>query len=51
MGKISTKNEKKLLLLNPNSELLKKVRLKISSFLNGLSSFRIKTSEKNKAKF
>ena len=48
--KYQPKTEKKtFLLLNPSYELLKKERLKkISSFLNGLSSFRIKISEKKK---
>ena len=51
-GKISTKNcEKPFLLLNPKSELLKKREIvKISSYLNDSSSFRIKICEKNKTK-
>jgi len=51
-GKISIKNCKKnFLLLKPKSELLKKREIiKISSFLNGSSSFRIKISGKNKTK-
>ena len=46
-GKISTKNyKKKLLVLKPKSEVLKKREImKFSSFLNG---FRIKISEKIK---
>ena len=40
------------ILLNPKSELLKKREItKISSFLNDLSSFRIKICEKNAKKF
>ena len=39
-----------MLLLKPKSELLKKEIIKISAFLNGSSSFRIKISEKNKQK-
>jgi len=50
--KKSTKNCKKNLLLKPKSELLKKREIiKISSFLNGSSSFRIKIREKNKTKY
>ena len=41
---------KTFLLLKPNSGLLKKEIVKIFSFLNGSSSFRIKISEKNKTK-
>ena len=38
--------KKKTLILNPKSELLKEREIiQISSFLNGLSSFRIKISE------
>jgi len=49
--KYQPKTKKKtFLLLNPNSELLKKEIIKISSYLNGFSSFRIKTIEKNKTK-
>jgi len=46
--KYQPKTEKKtFLLLKPKSELLKKREIiKISSFLNGSSSFRIKISEK-----
>jgi len=40
--------KKTFLLLKPKSELMKKEIIKISSFLNGSSSFRIKISEKNK---
>ena len=42
--------KKSVLLQNPKSELMKKKIIKISSFLNGSSSFRIKISEKNKTK-
>jgi len=43
--------KKTVLLLNPKSELLKKRDIiKISTFLNGSLSFRIKTSEKNETK-
>jgi len=50
-AKISIKNcKKKFLLQNPKSELLKKEIIKISSFLDGSSSFRIKISEKIKKK-
>jgi len=42
--------KKSFLLQNPKSELLKKKIIKISSFLNGSSSFRIKISEKIKPK-
>ena len=52
--KYQPKTEKKtfFLLLKPKSELLKKREIiKISSFLNGSSSFRIKISEKIKQKF
>ena len=46
------KTVKKISLLKPKSELLKKRNIKkISSFLNGSSSLRIKISEKNKQKF
>ena len=53
-GKISTKNCKKktFLLLKPKSEFLKKREIiKISSFLNSSSSFRIKYAKKIKQKF
>jgi len=51
-GKISTKNCKKktVLLLKPKSDFEKREIIKISSFLNGSLSFRIKICEKNKTK-
>ena len=42
--------KKNILHQNPKSELLKKDIIKISSILNGSSSFRIKIKEKNKTK-
>jgi len=43
-------SKKTFLLLKLNSKLLKKEIIKISSFLNGSSSFRIRISEKNQTK-
>ena len=51
-GKKSSKNCIKKLFYSPKSELMKKREIiKIPSFLNGSSSFRIKISEKNKTKY
>ena len=51
-GKISTKTAiKRVLLLKPKSEPFKKREIiKMSSFLNGSSSFKIKVSKKMKEK-